>query len=347
MTIQHEGHSGKTPSNNGRDLRALRAEVKKLCPGLTERFIDSMRPDQLEQTVEEHRQRDAAPKTKSKPGVKEKAEGRFKTFRLFLDRGVPEAKLTLAEYAVWSCMWNEERHGYVQISFGQLTRQTPLSRHGVQKAVSSLQAKEMIRLVKKGNIQGACNRYMLSPFPNEKWKKVGLGDEVEDSAPYATELPTPMQLGVKTYATELPLPEESLQTRPEGRPADVRSGTARLADQAKLNSEETPPISPSNPIMSEAIASLTTQKGSMPESSPRFPKVDIKALAAIPGPDPEVFERRTRAGLKRQISTGLRRGKTLDQIEVELINAPGQDPNTADLLALWIHEEIQLAREVA
>jgi len=191
--------------------------------------------------------------------AKKKAVSRFKEFRMFLDRGVPEVEITLAEYAIWTCMWNEERFGFTLISISQIVRQTPLSRWGVQKAIAGLRKKGLLRLVKRGDTIGKSNCYLLSPVPNEEWK----------SAPYATGLPTPMQLRAETYATGLALPDRkeevvtssSFQTGRSG-PTDARLGDARSVLPTKQTNAdgETNPLGPPSTSMHEDAGDIEFRK---------------------------------------------------------------------------------------
>ena len=152
--------------------------------------------------------------------------GRFESLNLFLARGTSEAKLTLIEYAAWTCLWAAERNGLVAISFSQITRETPLCLRAAKKAVASLQKKGLVKIAKRGDINGHVNRYILSPYPGAPCALDLVHQEVKPSAPCA------------------PFQKEGLSPSFQNGPADARHGSRSSGPQPENPDGATIPYSP-------------------------------------------------------------------------------------------------------
>jgi len=161
------------------------------------------------------------------PDAKKKCDGRFAILNQFWARGPLDGNLKPSEVATWVCMWTAERKGFVSISYGQIARETNLGHASVERAISSLLEKAMLKVVRQGDVHGHVNRYVLSPYPNE-------GTLSERAKAYAQNEGRHTLKCAETYAQnevypdgkEEGLPSSSFQTGRSG-PTDARLGDAR------------------------------------------------------------------------------------------------------------------------
>ena len=210
--------------SDGKPSQDLIDEYTRLYPGVSESIRCRFSATHLQAEIDKAKAGADPPKAKS---TKPKSS-RFHELGLFWKRGTVEGKLELSEIAVWLRLWEVEgREGpdYASISYRQVEKDTRLSVRGVRLALAALQKKLMLKTVRKGNIKGDVNHYVISPYPSQKIlddKDADYGRHKHVSTVLSTAPPT--VLSSKPYGTEYRIPEGGDKSPLPGRRSVPASG---------------------------------------------------------------------------------------------------------------------------
>lgn len=97
-----------------------------------------------------------------KPAKRSRAKGRFGEINAFIDATL--AELTRAEISVWLILWRDcKPNGLARTSQTDLARRGGMTTKTVKRAVRTLKAKGLIRVVRKGNAFAGSSAYRLLP----------------------------------------------------------------------------------------------------------------------------------------------------------------------------------------
>jgi DNA-binding MarR family transcriptional regulator len=95
--------------------------------------------------------------------AKEKAAGRFHDFNAFVDGSL--AELTRAEMAVWLVLFRDARNGIACTAQEDIARRAGCDRRTVNRALRRLGQLGLVKLVRRGGLDGTVSRYRVCPTP--------------------------------------------------------------------------------------------------------------------------------------------------------------------------------------
>ena len=105
----------------------------------------------------------ARPAPAAKPKRRTRSE-RFAALNAFVDFGIADADLTGAEVKVWLILFRDTKGtGTARAGQTDIARRAGLSRRGVQVALDKLSAKGMVRVVRRGRLNGGPSVYRVHP----------------------------------------------------------------------------------------------------------------------------------------------------------------------------------------
>ncbi len=101
-------------------------------------------------------------KAARKPGAKGKTDaGRWPTFNAFVDATI--AGLSRSELAVWIVLFRDVRDGVARTGLTDIARRGGMEHGSAKRAVRSLTAKGLLRVVRRGRKNGGTNVYQVAP----------------------------------------------------------------------------------------------------------------------------------------------------------------------------------------
>ena len=103
------------------------------------------------------------PAPAAKPKRRTRSE-RFAALNAFVDFGIADADLTGAEVKVWLILFRDTKGtGTARAGQTDIARRAGLSRRGVQVALDKLNAKGMVRVVRRGRLNAGPSTYRVYP----------------------------------------------------------------------------------------------------------------------------------------------------------------------------------------
>jgi len=105
----------------------------------------------------------ARPTPATKPKRRNRSE-RFAVLNAFVDFGIADAKLTPAEALVWLVLFRDTKaNGLARTGQTDIARRAGLSVRGVKKAIRTLTAKGMVRVLNRGRLNVGPSVYRVHP----------------------------------------------------------------------------------------------------------------------------------------------------------------------------------------
>jgi CRP-like cAMP-binding protein len=106
----------------------------------------------------------ARPAPPSKPKRRAARSERFAALNAFVDFGIASAELTPAESLVWLVLFRDTKgNGTARTAQADVARRAGLDVRTVRRAVAALEAKGMLRTVRRGRLNAGPSVYRVHP----------------------------------------------------------------------------------------------------------------------------------------------------------------------------------------